>query len=61
MMLYAGPANPTRESSQELTEVEVDAWIKNVLEVGVMTDLGPHLALLWDADPRENYLPIVLS
>jgi hypothetical protein len=44
-----------------LTEVEVDAWIKNVLEVGVMTDLGPHLALLWDADPRENYLPIVLS
>jgi hypothetical protein len=31
-----------RESTEELTNAEVDTQIKSVLEVGAMADIGPH-------------------
>jgi hypothetical protein len=46
MWLYAGSANSTRESIEELNDAEVDARIKTALEVGVIADTGPHLTPL---------------
>jgi hypothetical protein len=43
---YAGSTDPTHESVEELTNMEVDAQIKSVLEVGVMANIGPHRAPL---------------
>jgi hypothetical protein len=51
MWLYAGLIDPTRELADELTEAEVDARVKSVLDVGVMGDLGPHLAPLCQGVP----------
>jgi hypothetical protein len=51
MWLYAGLIDPTRELADELTEAEVDARVKSVLDVGVMGDLRPHLAPLCQGVP----------
>jgi hypothetical protein len=46
MWLYAMSVDPTCESAEEMTNTEVDACIKRVIEVGVMADISPHLAPL---------------
>jgi hypothetical protein len=34
--------NPTHESTEELVEVEVDAQVRSILDVGAMANFGPH-------------------
>jgi hypothetical protein len=47
MWLYVGPTEPTRESTHELVESEVEAWVKHVLEQqSALINLGGHLTPL---------------
>jgi hypothetical protein len=40
MWMYLGPSCPNRPSSEELSMVEVEAWIHKVLDLGVNSTPG---------------------
>jgi hypothetical protein len=51
MWRYSEPTNPTRELAKELADEEVDAWIKSILELGVMADVIRRPAPLHQGSP----------
>jgi hypothetical protein len=59
MWLYVESVDPTRDLAKELTEAEVDARIKSVLEVGAMADITSgenFLSVCFDGPDRVALL-----